>query len=180
MDDDRYLTPFEGDPAAAWSSKLWQSLLNVAIFLLIVIVTTVAIVLLYKYRCYKVRLTCSLSSQFDVPSCMRSSTQYMLNMSNKSSAVAEMGDRARAKWAKKWGAAVPLSVGGAGSPSNTMSPWPWPISVPSGILIHQTVWPQYTNVTDRQTGHRSDSTGRTVLQTVGLIYTACDGCRRQS
>jgi len=30
---------------------------------------------------------------------------------NKSSAVAEMGDRARAKWAEKWGAAVPLSVG---------------------------------------------------------------------
>jgi len=30
------------------------------------------------------------------------------------------------------------------------------------------VWPQYTNVTDRQTGQRSesDSTGRTVLQTV--------------
>ena len=31
---------------------------------------------------------------------------------NKSSAVAEMGDRARAEWAEKWeGAAVPLSVG---------------------------------------------------------------------
>ena len=25
-----------------------------------------------------------------------------------------------------------------------------PTSVPSGILIHPTVWPQYTNVTDRQ------------------------------
>ena len=45
---------------------------------------------------------------------------------NKSSAVAEMGDRARAKWAEKWGeggAAVPLFVG-VGSPSNTMSPEP--------------------------------------------------------
>jgi len=31
---------------------------------------------------------------------------------NKSLAVVEMGDRARAKWAEKWaGAAVPLSVG---------------------------------------------------------------------
>jgi len=39
-------------------------------------------------------------------------------------------------------------------------------SVPSFILIHPTVWPQYTNVTDRQTGQRSDSIGRIVLQTV--------------
>jgi len=30
--------------------------------------------------------------------------------------------------------------------------WPGlsPTSIPSGILIHPTVWPQYTNVTDRQ------------------------------
>jgi len=34
--------------------------------------------------------------------------------------------------------------GEAGSPSNTMSHGPRPISVPSGILIHPTVWPQYT------------------------------------
>jgi len=32
--------------------------------------------------------------------------------------------------------------GGAGSPSNTMSPEPRPTSVPSGILIHAAVWPQ--------------------------------------
>jgi len=43
--------------------------------------------------------------------------------------------------------------------------------MPSFILIHPTVWRQYTNVTDRQdrTGQnrqRSDSIGRTVLQTV--------------
>jgi len=36
----------------------------------------------------------------------------------------------------------------------------------SGILIYPTVWPQYTNVTDRQDRQRSDSIGRTVLQTV--------------
>jgi len=39
-----------------------------------------------------------------------------------------------------------------------------PTSVPSGIMIHPTVWPQYTNVTDRQTGQtgqRSSSIGRT-------------------
>jgi len=63
----------------------------------------------------------------------------------KSSAVAEMGDHARAKWAKNWGwgCCAPFS-GGAGSPSNTI--WPGPssrsISVPSGILIHPAVWPQ--------------------------------------
>jgi len=35
---------------------------------------------------------------------------------NKCSAAVEMGDHARAKWAEKWGgAAVPRSVGGAGS-----------------------------------------------------------------
>ena len=37
---------------------------------------------------------------------------------------------------------MPLSVGGAGSPSNTTSPGPPPISVPSGTLIHPAVWPQ--------------------------------------
>jgi len=41
--------------------------------------------------------------------------------------------------------------------------------MPSFILIHPTVWPQYTNVADRkgQTDRqRSDSIGQTVLQTV--------------
>jgi len=47
--------------------------------------------------------------------------------------------------------------------------------MPSFILIRQTVWPQYTNITDRtgqtgQTGQtdrqRTDSIGRAVLQTV--------------
>ena len=55
---------------------------------------------------------------------------------SKLRAVAEMGDRARAKWAKM-GATVPLSMEEAGSPSNTMSPEPRPTYVPSGILIHQ-------------------------------------------
>jgi len=44
--------------------------------------------------------------------------------------------------------AVPL-LGEAEFASNTM--WPRPTSKPSGILIHPTVWPQYTNVTDTQT-----------------------------
>ena len=56
--------------------------------------------------------------------------------------------------------------GGAGSPPNTMWPGPRPTCVPSFILIRTTVWPQCTNVTDRQTGQWTDSIGRTVLQTV--------------
>jgi len=36
----------------------------------------------------------------------------------------------------------PLCWEGAGSPSNTKSPALRPTSVPSGILIHPTVWPQ--------------------------------------
>ena len=31
--------------------------------------------------------------------------------------------------------------------------------MPSFILIHPTVWPQYTNVTDRQTGQRGQDNG---------------------
>jgi len=52
---------------------------------------------------------------------------------------------------QKLGGAVPLWGRGAGSPSNTMWPGPKPTCMPSFILIRQTVWPQYTNVTDRQT-----------------------------
>jgi len=68
---------------------------------------------------------------------------------NKNSAVAEMGDRlATIDMGRKLGA-VPLYWKGAGSPPNTIWPGPRPTSVPSFILIHPTVWPQYTNVTDR-------------------------------
>jgi len=69
---------------------------------------------------------------------------------NKSSAVAEMGDRL-ANRPKSGGLMCPFPWG-AGSPSNTMSPGPRPTSVPSGILIHPTVWPP--TYTDRQTGQR--------------------------
>ena len=49
--------------------------------------------------------------------------------------------------------------GGAGSLSNTVWPGPRPTSVPSGILIHPTVWPHYAK-TDRQ---RSDSIVQTIF-----------------
>ena len=66
-----------------------------------------------------------------------------------------------------------LGKSGTWVPSNRMWPGTRPTCEPSFILIHPTVWPQYTNVIDRQTGQtdrqakqRSDSIGRTVLQTV--------------
>ena len=40
--------------------------------------------------------------------------------------------------------------GGGWVPSNTMSPGPRPTSVPSGILIHQAVWPQQTWAKNRE------------------------------
>jgi len=52
----------------------------------------------------------------------------------------------------------PLFGEGAGSPSNTMLPGPRPTCMPSFILIHLTVWPQYTNVADRT--DRKDRTNR--------------------
>jgi len=69
--------------------------------------------------------------------------------------------------AENWGA-VPLWGRGAGSPSNTMWSRPRPTCVPSFVLIRPTVWPQCTNATDRtgQDRQRTDSIGRTVLQTV--------------
>jgi len=67
---------------------------------------------------------------------------------------------------KVGGYCAPFCGGGAGSPSNTMSPGLRAISIPSGILIYPAVWPQYTNVTDRTDRQRSDSVWRTVLQTV--------------
>jgi len=48
-------------------------------------------------------------------------------------------------WAENWGL-CPFWEGRASFPSNTI----WPGPRPTTILIHSTVWPQYTNVTDRQ------------------------------
>ena len=88
----------------------------------------------------------------------------MAEKKNKSSAVAEMGDRGHNRHGRKeGGAAVPLSRT-AGTTSNTM----WPVSrstsrparMPSFILIHPTVWPQYTNVTDRQDRRDRQTTDR--------------------
>jgi len=83
-------------------------------------------------------------------------------------AVAEMGYRlATTDIGRKVGAAVPSHGKGTATPTfrpMSVVPFPWRqlgphlavspeprlISVPSGILIHPTIWPQYTNVTDKQ------------------------------
>ena len=70
----------------------------------------------------------------------------------------------------KLGVCSPL-WGGAGSLSKTMWLEPGPTSMPSFILIHPAIWPQYANVTDiqdrtGQTGEWSDSIRRTILQMV--------------
>jgi len=88
-------------------------------------------------------------------------TKWHLNLSSHL-AITNMG---RKLWA------VPLWGGVAGSPFNTMWPGPRPSCVPNFMLIRPTVWPQYTNFTerqadrqtDRQTGKRSDSIWRTVF-----------------
>jgi len=49
---------------------------------------------------------------------------------------------------RKFGGSAPFGGGGHGSPSNTVWPGPRPTYVASFNLIHPTVWPQYTNVTD--------------------------------
>ena len=84
---------------------------------------------------------------------------------NKNSAVAEMGDRlATVDMGRMWGLLCPFQLG-SWFPHNAMWPGPRPISVPSGILIHPTDWPQDINVTDRQdrqTGQRPRSIQQTV------------------
>ena len=62
---------------------------------------------------------------------------------------------------RMWAAAVPLSVGEAGSPSNTVWPGPRPTCMSSFILIRPTVWPQYTNVRDRTDRTDNDLTAYT-------------------
>jgi len=56
------------------------------------------------------------------------------------------------------GASFGPIFGEAESSSNTMWPGPRTTSMPSFILIHPTVLPQYTNVTDSQTDTQTDRT----------------------
>jgi len=81
-------------------------------------------------------------------------------------------------WAENWRGCAPLGEGDLGPHlPQCGQERGLPTCMPNFILIRPTVWPQYTNVTDRQdrqtnrqtdrqTGQRSDSIGRTVLLTV--------------
>jgi len=63
--------------------------------------------------------------------------RFIRTFYDKSSAVAEMGDREHNRHGPKRGrAAVHLSRGGAGTPSNIMWPGLRSTSVPSGVFIH--------------------------------------------
>jgi len=53
------------------------------------------------------------------------------------------------------GVLCPPFLGGSWLPSNTMWPGPRSTSMPSFILIHPTVWTQYTNVADRATARQT-------------------------
>jgi len=53
---------------------------------------------------------------------------------------------------KSGGCCAPFLGRITGSPSNTVWPGPKHTSIPSFILIYPTVWPQYTNITEKQRG----------------------------
>ena len=113
---------------------------------------------------------CVVLMYFPSVLCWMSIYEYLIY--NKSSAVAEMGNHlATIDMGQKWGGAdVALSVGGAVSPFNSVA---W-----AEAYLHPAVWPQYTNVTDRQDRQtvqhvldggpvqRSRIIGRTVTVTV--------------
>jgi len=61
---------------------------------------------------------------------------------------------------RKVGAAVPLSVGELAPHLTQYGLTEAYTSIPSDILIHPTVWPQYTNVTDRTDSHAGQTTVR--------------------
>jgi len=78
---------------------------------------------------------------------------------------------------KLWGL-CPFRGGGAGSPSNTVWPGLRSTCVPSFILIHPTVWPQCTNVTDRTDRQTTDRQHRANLFTNGRPKTEARFSRR--
>ena len=72
-------------------------------------------------------------------------------------------------WRKIRGATPPFWGGGSGSPCNTMWPGPRPTCMPSFILIHPTVWPQYNTPTS-QTGQDRQTDRQRTESIRGLFY----------
>jgi len=77
-----------------------------------------------------------------------------------------MGDRGHNRHGPKIG----LGIRPLPGESRTGSPGPRPTSIPSDILIHPTVWPQYTNVTDRQTDRQRSDTKNKTLQQIRYVH----------
>ena len=90
--------------------------------------------------------------------CHVTATKRKTCIANKSSAVNQIGDHlATIDMGRKLGGVSLFSGGGAElGPHNTMWPELRPTSMPSFILVHPTVWPQYINVTDRTGQDRTD------------------------
>ena len=68
-------------------------------------------------------------------------TERLDKSNNKSSAVAEMGDRDRNRHGPKRGGGCCSPFAGAGTPSSTMWPGPRSASIPNGVFIHPAIWP---------------------------------------
>jgi len=75
----------------------------------------------------------------------------LIRRSNKSSAVAEMGDRLAMTWAEKWELLCPFLWGKLGFPSNNVA-WAEAYLHTKWHLDLPTVWPQYTNVRQTDNG----------------------------
>jgi len=77
-------------------------------------------------------------------------------------AITDMGQKLQ-------GAAVPFFWGGGELDVPIYHNVAWAeayLELPSGILIHPVVWPQYTNVTKQTHRQQSDSIGEPFIQTV--------------
>jgi len=71
-------------------------------------------------------------------------TTLLLAVQQVLSSIVEMGDRLATRHGPNRGWLLCPLGGYAGSPSNTMWPGPRSTSIPDGILIHPSVWPQQT------------------------------------
>jgi len=93
--------------------------------------------------------------------CRQNTITRCNELHNKSSAVAEMGDRGHNRYGPKRGGVCPFR--GSWDPVSTMWPGSRPARTPSFILIRPTVWPQYTNVIDRPTGQDRETDRQTTV-----------------
>ena len=109
-----------------WIFHLWRVLDSLVKVLILLIILIIIIIIIRKF----ITRTCSQALSMN----RRRDPSSRL-------ATIDMG--------RKLGAPPPFWGGGSGSPSNTMWPGVRRTCTPSFILIHPTVWLQYTRQTDR-------------------------------